>query len=133
MFAALLFRALPGVEPDRPDLDAARVACVLTVAWVLAAPYALPWYDALVWAPLALLPASRLDVLLLARTFVLALAYVPGRTVTLLPDGAALGDARLPVGRGPVACARAGPHRAGSGGARALRLVLSMPRPAPAP
>ena len=39
-----------------------------------------------VYAGFALLPASRLDVLLLARTSVLALAYVPGRTVTLLPD-----------------------------------------------
>jgi hypothetical protein len=86
VLAALLFRALPLTDADRPELDAARVACVLTVAWVLAAPYALPWYDALVWAPLALLPASRLDLLLLARTFVLALAYVPGRAVTLLPD-----------------------------------------------
>ena len=89
LIAALLLRALPvgpgGDRPDRPDLDAARIACVLTVAWVLAAPYALPWYDALVWAPLALLPASRLDLLLLARTLVLALAYVPGRTITLLP------------------------------------------------
>ena len=88
VLAVVLFRALPRhAERDRPDLDAARVACVLTVAWVLAAPYALPWYDALVWAPLALLPASRLDLVLLARTFVLALAYVPGRSVTLLPDG----------------------------------------------
>jgi hypothetical protein len=86
VLAALLFRALPGTDSDRPELDATRVACLLTVAWVLAAPYALPWYDALVWAPLAVLPASRLDLLLLARTFVLALAYVPGRTVTLLPD-----------------------------------------------
>ena len=85
--AVVLLRALPRrSDRARPDLDAARVACVLTVAWVLAAPYALPWYDALVWAPLALLPASRLDVVLLARTFVLALAYVPGRSVTFLPD-----------------------------------------------
>jgi len=88
LLAVLLFRALPrhAQGDERPDLDAAHVACVLTVAWVLAAPYALPWYDALVWAPLALLPASRLDALLLARTFVLALAYVPGRAVTLLPS-----------------------------------------------
>jgi len=86
VLATVLFRALPRADGDRPDRDAARVACVLTVAWVLAAPYALPWYDALVWAPLALLPASRLDLVLLVRTFVLALAYVPGRTVSLLPD-----------------------------------------------
>ena len=120
LLAALLFRALPRVDADRPDLDAARVACVLTVAWVLAAPYALPWYDALVWAPLALLPASRLDLLLLARTFVLALAYVPGRTVTLLHRGPALGDAGLPVRRRAVAGARPDGQRAGPCGDRRL-------------
>jgi hypothetical protein len=88
LLALVLFRALPGRDGlARADLEAARVACVLTIAWVVAAPYALPWYDALVWAPLALLPATRLDLLLLARTFVLALAYVPGRSVTFLPDG----------------------------------------------
>ena len=51
--AVLLARALPpgrgfGVVPD-----AARAAVVLGAAYVLAAPYSLPWYDALAWAPLA--------------------------------------------------------------------------------
>ncbi|HSR24536.1 MAG TPA: polyprenol phosphomannose-dependent alpha 1,6 mannosyltransferase MptB, partial [Candidatus Eisenbacteria bacterium] len=87
LLAAVLLRAVPHHPraATRPELEAARTAFVLTVAWVLAAPYALPWYDALVWAPLALLPASGFDVLLLARLAVLALAYVPGRAVDLLP------------------------------------------------
>lgn len=65
--------------------DTARAAVVLSAAWVLTAPYALPWYDALVWAPLALAGASWLDGVLLVRLLTLAVAYVPGRVVGLSP------------------------------------------------
>ncbi len=69
--------------------DAAAAAVLLTTAWVLCAPYALPWYDAMVWAPLALLAApsapSGLETALLARLTVLCLAYLPGRVVGLSP------------------------------------------------
>jgi len=70
---------------DVPVLDVGRAALALAAAWVLVAPYALPWYDAMVWAPLALVAASPLDGPLLARLAVLALAYVPGRVVGLGP------------------------------------------------
>lgn len=66
--------------------DAALAAVVLGGAYVLAAPYSLPWYDALVWAPLPLVAAGPVDALLLARLTVLALAYVPGRVVGLAAD-----------------------------------------------
>jgi hypothetical protein len=65
--------------------ETARAAVVLSAAWVLTAPYALPWYDALVWAPLALAGASWLDGVLLVRLLTLAVAYVPGRVVGLSP------------------------------------------------
>ena len=39
----------------------------------------LPWYDALLFAPLALVAGTRLDRPLLLRLAVLAVAYVPGR------------------------------------------------------
>jgi hypothetical protein len=52
-------------------------------AWLLAWPYVLPWYDALGWALLALLPWSRLDWLLLARTAALAFGYLPARMITM--------------------------------------------------
>jgi hypothetical protein len=88
--AALLSRRLrtvaTGVGPD-PDggsvtADAARAAVLVSAAWLLTTPYALPWYDAMVWGPLPLLAAtSVLDLALLARLTVLALAYVPGRVV----------------------------------------------------
>jgi hypothetical protein len=92
LLAALLSRRLrtigTGVGPD-PDggtvtADAARAAVLVSAAWLLTTPYALPWYDAMVWGPLALLAggaAGVLDLALLARLTVLALAYVPGRVV----------------------------------------------------
>ena len=84
--AVLLWRrrvhALPA---SAGDPDAVRAALALTVAWALVAPYALPWYDAMVWAPLAVVGPSLLDVVLPLRLLVLACAYVPGRVVGLTP------------------------------------------------
>jgi hypothetical protein len=84
VLAAVLLRALPrttvrGAVPDPGADDAVRVAAALALAWLFAAPYALPWYDGLGWAALALVPASGMDWLLLARTVVLSLAYLPAR------------------------------------------------------
>ncbi|HET6910295.1 MAG TPA: hypothetical protein VFH54_13210 [Mycobacteriales bacterium] len=59
--------------------DVAAVAAGLSLAYVLAAPYALPWYDGLPWVLLAMTAASWRDWLLLAHTTVLSLAYLPGR------------------------------------------------------
>jgi hypothetical protein len=48
----------------------------------------LPWYDALGWALLPLLPATELDWLLLARTAGLAFGYLPARSTGItIPDG----------------------------------------------
>jgi hypothetical protein len=89
--AVVLLRGLP----SRGDAGraAARVACALVLAWLLAAPYALPWYDASAWVLLALLAASAFDVVLLAHTTVLALAYIPGRDVPLASPVAGLASA----------------------------------------
>jgi hypothetical protein len=64
-------------------------ACAFAVvfAWLLAWPYLLPWYDGLGWALLVLLPASRLDWLLLARTTGLAIGYLPARGQITVPAG----------------------------------------------
>jgi hypothetical protein len=62
---------------------AAAVTAAFAVGWLLTTPYVLPWYDALAWAPLALVTASVLDRVLLVHTTVLALALLPGRTVPL--------------------------------------------------
>jgi hypothetical protein len=75
--AWLFTRGLPGRNDQ--ERAAVRTCAVLTLAWVFAATYMLPWYGGLAWALLALLPASTFDLLLLAHTTVLALAYLPGR------------------------------------------------------
>ncbi|MGI5223690.1 polyprenol phosphomannose-dependent alpha 1,6 mannosyltransferase MptB [Actinoallomurus sp. CA-142502] len=79
----LLLRALPrphvGGLADPVGDETFRVAAALSLAWLFAAPYALPWYDGLGWATVALLAWSRFDGLLLVRTGVLALAYLPAR------------------------------------------------------
>jgi hypothetical protein len=76
------------VRPDRitdddPDvtLVAAAVAVVLGTAYVLGAPYSLPWYDALAWTPLALVAVPVLDLVLLVRLVSYGIAYVPGRVI----------------------------------------------------
>ncbi len=70
----LLVRVLPADEDgDR------RTAAALVLAWLLAAPYELPWYDAFGWALLALLAATRVDWVLLVHTTALSLAYLPAR------------------------------------------------------
>jgi hypothetical protein len=83
---ARALRRLPCAPADPPTAAAAWAFAVLAVGWILASPYALPWYDALAWAPLALLAPSFIDVVLLARLAVLAIAYVPGRVVELTPE-----------------------------------------------
>jgi hypothetical protein len=61
-----------------PGRSGAWAAVVLSMAWLLCSPYFFAWYDAMAWAPLVLIPASRLDLLLLARTGWVSVASVPG-------------------------------------------------------
>jgi hypothetical protein len=67
---------------------AAGIVAAVALAWLFAWPYVLPWYDALGWALLALLPWSGLDWLMLARTAALAVGYLPARgSAAALPAG----------------------------------------------
>ncbi|KAB2369606.1 DUF2029 domain-containing protein [Actinomadura montaniterrae] len=78
----LLARGLPKDDPlaEHPGQVAnRRMATAIVMAWLLAAPYVLPWYDGFGWALLALLPLSRIDWILLAHTAALSLAYLPAR------------------------------------------------------
>jgi hypothetical protein len=82
--AIVLLRGLP----QEGGVPAGAVPFVLVLAWLLATPYVLPWYDALAWALLPLLPASDVDWLLLARTAALGFGYLPARTVGItIPAG----------------------------------------------
>jgi len=77
---ALVVLILRGWRTD----DVAAVSAGLSLAYVLAAPYALPWYDGLPWVLLAMTAASWRDWVLLAHTTVLSLAYLPGRDAVRL-------------------------------------------------
>jgi hypothetical protein len=99
--AVLLIRGLPGLLAEDADPDgsgyrsmAVSVVFALALAWLFAWPYVLPWYDALAWALLPLVPlasvpaADGLIWLLLARTSVLGFGYLPARqTDAALPHG----------------------------------------------
>jgi hypothetical protein len=76
-----------GLEPAHEQVvaDAAVAFVVLGAAYVLFAPYVLPWYDASVWAPLALVAGGALDAVLLVRLVAYAVAYVPGLVNGLSP------------------------------------------------
>jgi hypothetical protein len=97
VLAVLLIRGLAGgAELDGgPDPGRyATIAFALALAWLFAWPYVLPWYDALGWALLPLVPlagdgiAEGLGWLLLARTTALGFGYLPARqTDAPLPSG----------------------------------------------
>ncbi|WP_433248520.1 polyprenol phosphomannose-dependent alpha 1,6 mannosyltransferase MptB [Streptosporangium sp. CA-135522] len=62
-----------------PRHTAAAVAAVMVVAWLFAAPYALPWYDGLAFALLAMASWPALESFMVARVAILSLGYLPAR------------------------------------------------------
>jgi hypothetical protein len=62
-------------------------AFALSLGWLLTSSVQHPWYDAMLFPLLALLPRSRLDLLLIVRFSVSCLAYVPGMPTVLRPAG----------------------------------------------
>ena len=80
--------AADGAEATVMAALAGRCALALSLAWLLAWPYVLPWYDGLAWALLPLIAASSLDWLLLARTAALGIGYLPARAAgVVIPPG----------------------------------------------
>ncbi|MFC3984465.1 glycosyltransferase 87 family protein [Streptosporangium jomthongense] len=72
LLAWLLLRAAP-------DHSAPGVAVAIVVAWLFAATYALPWYDGLAFALLAMVAWPALEGFLVARVVILSLGYLPAR------------------------------------------------------
>jgi hypothetical protein len=75
------------------------VTACLSLAYSLAAPYSLPWYDLLVWCALPAVLPGLVDLVALVRLAALAVAYVPGRVLGMTP---AVEDLTLGVRRGVV-------------------------------
>lgn len=97
LMAVLVWRlsvAVPHRHTSAPHRDEAiRLAALLGTAWLLSGTYVLPWYDVIAWAPLLLLPASGVDLLVLARTAAVSIGYAPG--LQMQPPGW-LGDLTAP-------------------------------------
>ena len=75
------------------------VTACLALAYFLAAPYSLPWYDLLVWCALPAVLPGLVDLVALVRLTAMAVAYVPGRVLGMTP---AVEDLTLGVRRGVV-------------------------------
>jgi hypothetical protein len=73
MLLALAWYLYHRLSPDVPAVLAAT--CALTFAWVLVAPWSLPWYTALAWVTLALLPRNSLTRWLMLATGLLAVLH----------------------------------------------------------
>ncbi|WP_157063570.1 polyprenol phosphomannose-dependent alpha 1,6 mannosyltransferase MptB [Luteipulveratus mongoliensis] len=88
--AALLLKVSKRLDlgrriPDATTRQAVVTTWALSTAYVLCAPYSLPWYDTLTWALLPLLVELAWDSVLVLRHLFMALAYVPGRVLGLSP------------------------------------------------
>jgi hypothetical protein len=76
LMLALAWYLYNRLSPDVPTVVAAT--CALTFAWVLVAPWSLPWYASIAWVTLALLPRNSLTRWLTLATGALALLHFNG-------------------------------------------------------
>ncbi|GAA3077898.1 hypothetical protein JOF29_005136 [Kribbella aluminosa] len=83
---------VPQTHPDDPTPAAIRYTAIYAIPWSLTAMYSLPWYDVIAWAALAAVAASKVDGLMVVRTTMLAIAYVPGRDPHARQVAASLSD-----------------------------------------
>ena len=61
-----------------PGLPAIRPALALTLAWLIPAPQQRPWFDAMIFPLLAVMPATRLDWIAIVRAAAATAAELPG-------------------------------------------------------
>ncbi len=73
------------LSPDVPTVVAAT--CALTFAWLLVAPWSMPWYASVAWVALALLPRNTLTRWLTLATATLSLLHFNGGHPTNVPVG----------------------------------------------
>jgi hypothetical protein len=76
LMLALAWYLYNRLSPDVPTVVAAT--CALTFGWVIAASWSLPWYSAIAWVTLALLPRNSLTRWLTLSTAVLGLMHFNG-------------------------------------------------------
>jgi hypothetical protein len=83
LMLALAWYLYNRLSPDVPAVVAAT--CALTFAWVIVAPWSLPWYSSIAWVTLALLPRNSLTRWLTLATGTLSLLHFNGGHPTNVP------------------------------------------------
>jgi hypothetical protein len=76
LMLALAWYLYKRLSPDVPTVVAAT--CALTFAWVIVAPWSLPWYSSVAWVTVALLPRNTLTRWLTVATGTLAMLHFNG-------------------------------------------------------
>jgi hypothetical protein len=89
LIAAVAFVALGVLLIRRPppgalDLPVIWPVLAAILAWTFTSSLQRPWYDVMIYVPLVFLPPSRLDWLVLGRSVVGGIAYIPGVIVSHL-------------------------------------------------
>jgi hypothetical protein len=74
LLGLILLRRMPSGPSDFP---AVRVALAVALAWLIVSPQQRSWYDAMIYPLLALMPATRLDWIVLIRSVAGALGDLP--------------------------------------------------------
>ena len=73
LLLALAWYLYKRLSPDVPTVVAAT--CALTFAWIVVAPWSLPWYSSIAWVTVALLPRNTLTRWLTLATGALSLLH----------------------------------------------------------
>ena len=82
LMLALAWYLYKRLSPDVPTVVAAT--CALTFAWIVVAPWSLPWYSSIAWVALALLPRNTLTRWLTLATGALSLLHFNGGATSRL-------------------------------------------------
>jgi hypothetical protein len=85
LMLALAWYLYKRLSPDVPTVVAAT--CALTFAWIVVAPWSLPWYSSIAWVTVALLPRNSLTRWLTLATGTLSLLHFNGGQPTTVQPG----------------------------------------------
>ena len=78
VLAPVLLWRLPSGWPGPAGMPFVQPVLALSLAWLVCTPQQRPWYDAMIFPLLALMPATRLDWIVVVRALAAAMGEVPG-------------------------------------------------------
>jgi len=77
-FAVLALVLLWRLPSGAADLPFARPVLAVSLAWLICTPQQRPWFDAMIFPLLAVMPVTRLDWIAVVRALAAAIAELPG-------------------------------------------------------